>query len=146
LRNIRDIVLNIKSKYQTTNPFEIIESEGLVLQKIELHKSIKGFFQLYEDIGIIYINNLSDKREQLITAAHELGHYFLHGNSEIFYLRNNSLNLPSKYELEANVFAAEFLVDDYVFDEYRDYNINQLASISGVPYDFVSLKYKNLFL
>jgi Zn-dependent peptidase ImmA (M78 family) len=114
--------------------------------KMDLHKSVKGYFQLFEDIGIIYINDLYCEREQIITAAHELGHYFLHGNSEVLYLRNNTLNMPSAYELEANTFASEFLVDDSIFNEYTDYCMNHIASIAGVPEEFIDLKYKRLFL
>jgi Zn-dependent peptidase ImmA (M78 family) len=146
LKNIRELVRSIKSKYQTNNPFDIIKSEGIFLKKMDMHKSSKGFYVPDDDKGVIILNTLYGEREQFITAAHELGHYFLHGNSDVLYLRNHTFSVPSKLELEANFFGADLVIDDNVFDEYKDYSMSQITSILGVSEEFVNLKYKGLFL
>ena len=75
---IRNKVKEVISKYNTNNPFEIIDILDITLVIYPLHNSINGFFQVKDNYPIIYINSNLCYEEKIMTAAHELGHYFLH--------------------------------------------------------------------
>lgn len=53
---------------------------------------------------IIHINEDLSIKEQTYTLAHELGHFFIH--------KNTNINFLTKYELEADIFASYFVISD----------------------------------
>ena len=44
--------------------------------------------------------------------AHELGHAILHQKTNITYLESNTFYYKEKFEIAANTFAAELLIED----------------------------------
>ena len=54
---IRNKVKEVISKYNTNNPFEIIDILDITLVIYPLHNSIIGFFQVKDNYPIIYINS-----------------------------------------------------------------------------------------
>lgn len=78
---------------------------------------------------------------------HELGHALLHTNTSIKLFIENKLQIKSKYEIEADKFAAELLVD---IEEdaylYKGMTIDQISSILRVPVDLIKYKYHFLLL
>ena len=51
--------------------------------------------------------------------AHELGHAILHPKTNITYLESNTFYSKEKFEIAANTFAAELLIEDSLFHEYQ---------------------------
>ena len=49
--------------------------------------------------------------------AHELGHAILHPKTNITYLESNTFYSKEKFEIAANTFAAELLIEDSMFHE-----------------------------
>ena len=75
---IKNKVKEVISKFGTNNPFDIIEILDIDLVIYPLHDSINGLYQVKDNYPIIYINSNLCHYEQVMTAAHELGHYYLH--------------------------------------------------------------------
>ena len=109
---IRNKVKEVISKYNTNNPFEIIDILDITLVIYPLHNSINGFFQVKDNYPIIYINSNLCYEEKIMTAAHELAHYFLHKGINAFACRGLSGSyIKNKYERQAYIFAAELLIE-----------------------------------
>ena len=71
----------------------------------------------------------------------------MHTNLDIQYFiqlkRTNPLSL-TKYENEAQIFAAEFLLDDDILEKYPDKTIFDIAREEYVSVELVKLKIANL--
>ena len=76
-----------------------------------------GSINLSTGVTIIYINEDLDERDARFVCAHELGHFFLHQNINRIFMDKHTHFVMSRYEVEADRFAAELLFDD---DELRD--------------------------
>lgn len=139
--NIKEIVVGLKKKYKTSNPFEIAKSMNICV--------------LYEDIGEIYgyynnplrmkqihINcNLPDHL-QTLTCAHELGHAVLHPKSNTPFLRKSTFISVDKMENQANKFATELIISDDILYEYKSFTMGQLSALLGYSEEIIKLKFK----
>lgn len=85
--------------------------------------------------------NLSYHDKQLV-MAHELGHAILHRKENCYFIRNKTLLLNSKNEIEANKFAMELLISDEVLLEYQDCTIDQVARSLGYQSNLIELRMK----
>jgi len=108
----------------------------------------KGYYIVQSRIQMIVIN--SDLSDLLIRCilAHELGHAVLHRNAAgIKAFHDFSLfDATSKFEYEANVFAAQMLLDN---DEVLallndDMSFFAAASTLGVPAELLDFKFRAL--
>lgn len=111
-------------EYQTNNPFDIATALGIEIIFNDL-KEVDGFFHSLGDKKFIHINNQLTYREQLFTCAHELGHYILHNNDNIHFLKHNTYYNTQKLEKEADLFASYFIISD---DEITE--LNHLPTIA----------------
>lgn len=73
--------------------------------------------------------------------AHEIGHAVLHRTENCYFIKNKTYLLTSKIEKQANKFASEFLIDDDILEEYRDYNREQLSRLLGYSQKLIELKF-----
>lgn len=75
-------------------------------------KEFSGLLYRKEDVAFMAINSTENLERQRFTIAHELGHYFLHQNKDIFieYRDNDRNAIKGPKEIEANKFAAELLM------------------------------------
>lgn len=101
-------------KHETRNPFILCDNLNIRIRYKDLGTAIKAFYFYQSRIKNIVLNNRSSKMVQKILCAHELGHALLHG--ELAAMRGfHELELfdtTSRTEYEANMFAAELLIDD----------------------------------
>ena len=140
---IKNKVKEIISKYGTNNPFDIIEILDIDLVIYPLHDSINGFFHMKDGYPVIYINSNLCYEEKLMTASHELGHYFLHKGTNYFACSGFSGSyIKDKYERQAYVFAAELLIDDNIHEIYPGESDAQIASRIGVYPWLFDLKFR----
>ena len=118
---IKKEVLKIKKKYGTCDPEEICDAMHIRVSRMPMgthEKSCKGFFLVNARCKQAVINDDLDDLVQRIILPHELGHGVLHLQSginafhELTYLDETNI-----MELEANTFAAEFLLDDVTLFE-----------------------------
>lgn len=88
----------------------------------------------------IFLNENMPEHERRMVMAHELGHAILHRKENCYFIRNKTLLLNSKTEIEANTFAAELLIPDNLIFEYPDMTASQIARIAGYNEQIMNFK------
>lgn len=143
-KDIQYIALGLKDLYDTNNPFDLCECLDIIILYDDLGDELSGFFQRTPDgTEILHINNRLNEYERKYICSHELGHAILQPDLAISFFIENPLLLHSKYEIEADSFAAELLLDDDIIDRYEGFTIDQIAAAEKVPVRLVELKTKN---
>ncbi len=107
-------VTNLMNRYGTRDPFELCTCLHIRISYKNLGTDVKAYFFCQSRIKNIVLS--ADESEEMlrILCAHELGHAILH--SEIAkrhgFPETGLFNCASVTENEANLFAAELLIDD----------------------------------
>ena len=135
------------SRYGTRDPFRICREKGIEAMFRDDFTGQQGAFSLMLNVPFIFINNnLSDEMKRIV-CAHELGHAMLHRKLcrqrknqtiyeyEIFDIRNST-------EYEANIFAANLLIDEREMNEYMSYgyDIVQTARAMNLNVNLLLIK------
>lgn len=114
---ISDEVRRIRKKYDETDPDRLCHAMNILLLNEPMgtgSDACKGFYFQQSRMQVITVN--SDLTEELrrIILSHELGHAVLHRNvSGVRAFHDFQLfDETSVYEYEANIFAADFLMED----------------------------------
>jgi len=143
MHTIKGIVLSLLETYGTLNPFELCDRMNITILKSKLGNEIKGFFHRTPDgYEVIHINSSIDESEMKYICAHELGHAILHKSLSLGFFNSNSMQIINKYEIQADKFAAEILIDHEVYDnEYSELNIDQISSSICVPSKLIKYKF-----
>lgn len=141
IRLIRDKVNYVIKKYGTRDPFRIAKEKDILILYEDLG-SIQGYYNKQFRTKQIHINRNIPDHLQTFTAAHELGHALLHPNESTPFLKNCTLQVVDKLEIEANKFAVELLIPDSAIQEYTDqsFTIEQIARIYGYAVELIKLK------
>ena len=135
-------------KYGTRNPFQLAREKDIQVIMRNDFGGQKGAFSLMLNVPFIFINSSLSEEMQRIVCAHELGHAMLHRplcrkmknqtiqEYEIFDIRTTA-------EYEANIFAAELLIDEEELAEYEayGYDIVQIAKASNTNINLLLIKY-----
>lgn len=138
--DIKRIVARYKRKFGTNDPFEIADSLGILYQIGNL--DFEGCYMFLKNHRYIFLNgNLCDHELKLV-MAHELGHAILHRKENCYFIKNKTLLLNSKKEIEANKFAMELLIDDNFLLEHKNYTIDQLSRFLGYDKKLIELRLK----
>lgn len=140
-RDIKKIVSYYKRKTGTTDPFEIADQLGILYQVCNLQ--FEGCYMFLKNHRYIFINENLPEHEKQLVMAHELGHAILHRKENCYFIRNKTLLLNSKKEIEANRFAMELLIPDSLLEEYREFTIEQISRITGYHQKLIELKMHN---
>lgn len=138
-RTIRQLVAYYKRKYDTSDPFEIAGALHIEV-KIGNLGSRSGCYMYLKKHRCIFLNENLSKHEMNLVMAHELGHAVLHPRENCYFIKNKTLLLNSKNEIEANKFAMELLVTDDVLKENRDFSVEQLSRILGYHQKLIELR------
>jgi len=132
-------------KYQSRNPYKLCSELGIKVKQKDLGEEIKAYYYCTSRICNIVLNNRISEDVQRILVAHELGHERLHKElAQLQGFQEVELFVQSiPFEYEANLFAAELLIDDeellvLLSDEDKSYN--GVASVLRVPADFLDFK------
>ena len=141
---ICDSVQSKIKKSRTRNPFIIAEDNGIMLIFDSNLNKMKGMYTIIKRNRIIIINDNMPERMQQIVCAHELGHDALHrqfakdGGLREFML----YDMKSRPEYEANMYAADLLLDDEeVMELAKDgYDMQQVAGILNTDINLIGLK------
>lgn len=139
---IRKIINKLKKKYNTSSPYELAECLDITVI-IQPLGSVWGMYKYIRKNKVIFINSILSEIERRFVLAHEIGHAVLHPKSSCFFINENNYISKIKSEYEANVFAAEFLIDDLAVDqlELNGFSLEQLASSYYVPVEIMKLKF-----
>lgn len=133
----------------TRDPFAIAEDIGADVRFCENFGPLKGMYRVIKRNRFIFINEELSEPMQRIVCAHELGHDQAHrrlANGKPLW-EFTLYDAKSKAEYEANVIAAEILLDtdellEYVF-QYR-YSAEQIAQAMETDVNLVALKIASL--
>ena len=128
--NIKRLVDSLVRKYNTRNPFEIIEHLNVIVVFYPLH-GVKGFYQYFQRNNIIYLDEALPDQERLFVCAHELGHMLLHKKSNAIFMDSRTQLNTTKYEIEADRFAINLLLSDANIEEHLDFSTAQLSRLFG---------------
>lgn len=110
-------------------------------------RACKGFFMVQDRIKVAVLNSDLDERIQNVILPHELAHGVLHVDRRIRTFHELSyLDETDFLEREANIFAAEFLIDDTSLFDVANSQVDffQMASLLNVPPELLDFKLRLL--
>ena len=101
-------------KYKTRNPYEICDGLGVRIRLKDLGTDIKAYYFYHSRIRNIVVNSRVSETIRRILVAHELGHDRLHQDIAMLkgFQEIELFDIAQPTEYEANIFAAELLIDD----------------------------------
>lgn len=140
---IKKIVEALIRKYKTNNVYELAECLGVILKIVPLG-STAGSYLYINRRKTIFINSSLNEHERIIVLAHEIGHAILHKKTNCYFMQNKTLLLTSKVELEANIFAAEYLIQDNILEAYEGFTLQNISSIENISLNLLKLKFNLL--
>lgn len=141
-REIRKSAADAVRQYGTRDPFALAREMHIELLVRELG-TLKGFYKDVYGTPFIFLSRHLSRGEATLVCAHELGHHLLHRQFAAFGFEEVSVFSPaSRREYEANLFAAELLLDTKeVFDAARaGCTAAQIAAALGADVRLVELK------
>jgi Zn-dependent peptidase ImmA (M78 family) len=107
-------VKRLTTKHSTRDPFRLCEAMDIRIRYKDFGTEMKAYFVVFARIKNIVLNNRISEVVAKILVAHELGHAVLH--LELALLRGfqefELFDTASTAEYEANLFAAELLIED----------------------------------
>jgi Zn-dependent peptidase ImmA (M78 family) len=121
------IAQGVLQKYYLTDPSGIelphlLGCEGILFKTTEL-SACQGNMIRFGRNGIININKaITNPHKIRYVISHELGHWFMHKDSQLFACTEDDLNewnsTTNSLEQEANTFASSFLMPRIPFQEF----------------------------
>ena len=145
---IVDAVEKVKRRYQEDDPFRLCRAMGIILLPRSFGRSedaIKGFFLQEKRIKTITYNVDLPEVFQRIIIGHEIGHSQLHAKGGVHTFHDVAMfDVSSQYEKDANLFAAEYLLDDdQVLEKLNsDNTFFSAASALRVPFELLDFKFR----
>lgn len=131
------------------DPEQLAEYLGVAIYAVDNFKDLKGMYAWIDGRACIFVNSRLPERLQQLVLAHELGHHVLHRElaEKAKVWQDLALWDPrSKAEYEANLFAADFLLEDTAFlaKAEEGLSLDQLAAEFGYVREFIIFKAKSL--
>lgn len=143
---IYDFTQNLMRRMRTNDPYELAEQLGIRL-KYDTFDDLKGVYFLVKRCPFIVLSGTLDEVMEKVVLSHEIGHHLLHRHLATNEFQEFSLfDMTSKPEMEANIFAANILLDD---DEVcslarQRYTSEQVARMLKVPHELLLIKMKDM--
>lgn len=137
---------DLVSRYRTRDPMRIAKELGIiVLDDCDNFGPLKGMYRIIKRNRFIFLNkNLSPQMKRIV-CAHEIGHDQIHRHMAMGSgMQEFTLyDMTTKSEYEANIIAAEILLDtkevlEYVYD--YGYTSEQIAKAMHTDINLVALK------
>lgn len=107
--NIKLRVANLVRKHGTADPFKLARDLDILVLRLSIPGSIRGFFVRALRQKIIILNDDLCYEAQKITVCHELGHARLHAGYGYFFREESTYYASNACETEANQYAAYLL-------------------------------------
>ena len=139
----------LAQKYDTKDPFTLCDNLDIRIRYKDLGTALKAYYFYQSRIKNIVLNTRSGKIVQKTLCAHEVGHALLHG--ELAAMRGfqelEMFDMTSRNEYEANLFAAELLIDDNELLELLNDNEKSFFDVARelyVPAELLDFKFRIL--
>ncbi len=142
--NLKDTILRLTKKYNTSNPFELADVLKISVFYEELG-TINGYYNKPFRMKQIHINQNLNEQDAKFTCAHELGHAILHPNASTPFLRSKTFLSVDKLEIEANSFAVNLLIPDETIIEIidnRNCTLEYMSRVLGYNQKLIELRMK----
>lgn len=145
---IVEAVEKVRDRYREDDPFKLCKDMGIILLPRSFGKeddSIKGFFLQRNRIKTITYNTDLPFVLQRIIIGHEIGHSQLHARSGVRAFHDVGMfNESSRFEKEANLFAAEYLLNDekVLATLNGDNTFFSAAAALNVPMELLDFKFR----
>lgn len=140
-KRIQRLIAYYVKKFNTRNPFEIADCLGILYQIGNIGCS--GCYMFLKNHRYIFLNRDLPEHELKMVMAHELGHAILHRKENCYFIKNKTLLLNSKNEIEANTFAAELLIPDEIILENCNLTTEQFSRLLGYEQALVELRLRS---
>ena len=143
---IYSFVNKLKKKFRTDDPFEIAVACNINIRYKDFN-DLKGMYTVIQRCPYIFLNNSLDEHMEKIVLFHELGHHFLHRHHAVSAFKENGLyDMSSKLEIEANIFAANFIIsdEDVMKNVNYGYTTEQAAMSMCVPHEMLLIKLNDM--
>ena len=131
-------------QHGTRDPFVIAKNLGIMILYADGLKHLKGMYRVIKRNRFIILNSGNTDAMNAIVCAHELGHDQLHREfAKTSPLQEFMLyDMASRREYEANIFAADLLLDDRDVLEMieKGYDALQIARETETDINLVALK------
>lgn len=136
-------------KFKTRDPFEILDGMNVVVGETNRYQKLKGYCFMSCQTIYIMISSFLTEEEKKIVAAHELGHIILHRSQlKMAPMKDDVLyNMTDNTEYEANLFAADLLLEDEeiaAMTKYEDLNYFGFCSSLNASPELMSFKLYSL--
>lgn len=138
---IRSLVHKYVLRFDTRDPFKLAKFLNIEVQLGT--PGCSGCYMFLKNHRYIFLDQNLEEREIMQVMAHELGHAILHKKQNCYFIRNKTLFLNSKTELEANLFAAELLIDEDIIIENSGCTTSQLSRLLGYEERLIELRIQN---
>lgn len=145
-RKIFEFTQRIAKRYRTSSPFELAEMLGIRIS-YKHFSSLKGMYFVVDRCAFITLSDTLDETMEKIVLFHEIGHHLLHRHLASKAFQEFGLyDMSSKPEMEANIFAANMLIDDYELDSLarENYTTAQIARMLYVPHQMLLIKMQDM--
>lgn len=136
-------------RFQTRDPFEIADALGIHVLFRDNFGSLKGMYRVINRNRFVFINGKLNEPVQILVCAHEVAHDQLHrplgmsnGLQEFTFY-----DMTSRPEFEANIVAADILLDSNEILEYIygcHYTVEEIARAMYTDPNLVALKIRSL--
>lgn len=137
---IKRLVAYYKRIYGTNDPFELADYLGILYQIGNIQH--EGSYMFLKNHKYIFLSNKLEDPELRIVMSHEIGHAILDPKENCYFIRNYTLQLTSKVEQRANIFAAELLITDDLIRDFSEFTVEQFANCTGYPKELINLRLK----
>lgn len=141
-KNIKHIVDYYVKKCGSRNPFEIADYLNIQIQIGQLGTPC-GCYMFLKNHRCIFLNENLSENEMNLVMSHELGHAIMHRKLNCYFIRNKTLLLDSKIEIEANTFAVNLLIPDETIMENKNYTTEQFSRLLGYNQKLIELRLKS---
>ena len=150
--NIEHIVEKAQAlakRYGTRDPFLLCSELGINVRLKELGTKIKAYFFCQSRIKTIVINQRTTENIRKVLCAHELGHAVLHQKLAAMhgFHELELFDCVNTAEYEANLFAAELLIDDEELLKLLNDSEKSFFDVAGelyVPVELLDFKFRAL--
>lgn len=133
-------------KYETNNPEVLADYLNVTIIRMPLEDMVAGFYKIIKRRKYIFLNtDIDDENFMRVVSAHELGHAIMHPKENCAFMKNHTLFLTSRLEIEANTFAAYLLISNQYIEEYiieREYTTDMMARLLGYQKELIKLRLK----
>ncbi len=133
----------LKRKFgQNVDVYQLIEHFNIILLELNTRDFIGGYRYIMRR-RLIQVNQNLDENLKRCVLWHELGHALCHRTIDCYYMANNTRLRTNMYEVEAEQFAAEMLLPEYIDDALDGRNAQEIAAYYGVTVNLVETKWGN---